>query len=175
MIVWLVGMSGAGKSTIGREVHRIWKASDPGTVLVDGDTVRAIFRADQSPTDYSIGGRRQNAERIVEICKWLDGEGLNVVCCILAIFPDILSRNREEFSNYFEVFVDAPLERLVERDVKGVYGSTVSGSPENVVGLDIPFPRPVSPDLVIDNGAFSHPPEDWAHLVLKRAGISAGP
>lgn len=150
MVVWLVGQSGAGKSTIGREVHRRWQAREANTVLVDGDEIRAIFKHEAREKDYSVVGRRVNAERIVEICRWLDGQGINVVCCILCIFPDVLAANRELFSDYREVYVSASMEVLRARDTKGLYAAAERGEQRDVVGVDIPFPVPATPDLVVD-------------------------
>ena len=144
-------MSGAGKTTIGRQVHAQWKKEAANTVLVDGDDVRAIFAQDRNPNTYTVAGRRRNAERVMELCAWLDRQNINVVCCILCIFEDILTNNREKFSNYFEVFVTAPMETLEKRDVKNLYGPAIRGERQNVVGVDIPFPTPKQPNMVVDN------------------------
>ena len=151
MVIWLVGLSAAGKTTIGRRLYDIRKRRNAATVLVDGDEIRRIFKHDHHPDAYSVEGRRANAERIVELCAWLDGQGIDVVCCVLCIFPEVLSENRQRFSDYFEVFVDVPLEIAERRDAKGVYGPARRGESANVVGLDIPFPRPEGADMVIDN------------------------
>jgi cytidine diphosphoramidate kinase len=151
MIVWLVGLSGAGKTSIARELHRNWQAQVPATVLVDGDEIREIFRHDTSPENYNIEGRRANAKRIIEICRWLDKQKINVVCSILCIFPDLMLENRKIFPEYFEIFVDAPMEQLEARDGKGLYSAAKAGEIRNVVGVDIDFPVPQQPDLVIDN------------------------
>jgi len=172
MVIWLIGLSGAGKTTIGRALHLRWKELEPATVLVDGDEMRRIFAHDQQPSDYSRDGRRRNGERLFEICRWLDNEEINVVCCVLSLFPEMQARNREVFADYFEVFVDVSLERVVERDVKGIYRSAIQGCAENVVGVDIEFPPPPAPDLVIDNNDFDVPPDEWACMIMSRAGIA---
>ena len=150
-------MSGAGKTTIGTEVYKKWKAIDPNTVLVDGDIIRRIFENDRDESDYSLEGRKKNAERIQSICKWLDSQGINVVCNILLIFPEISSSNRELFSEYFEVFLDCPIEILKIRDSKGLYSAASEGREKNVVGVDIPFKPPENPSLVVIN---AEPPAD---------------
>lgn len=115
--------------------------------------MRRIFNADQQPSDYGVEGRRRNAERIVEVCLWLDRQGFDVVCAILCIFPDLLEANRQRFSGYFEVFVDTPLETVAQRDIKSLYAPAIAGELRDVVGVDIEFPRPGAPDLTVDNGA----------------------
>ena len=83
MVVWLVGMSGSGKTTVGRLVYNAYKKIHPNTVFVDGDEIRALFKHDDLKKDYSVEQRRRNAERIYEICLWLDRQGINVVCLSL--------------------------------------------------------------------------------------------
>jgi len=173
MIVWLVGLSGAGKTTIGRALCEKWQSIDRATVLVDGDEMRKIFRNDRSDDDYSVAGRRANAERIVELCAWLDRQGINAVCSILCIFPDILAANRELFSRYLEVVVDAPMDQLEARDGKGLYAAARSGEASNVVGVDIAFPIPEAPDLVIDNSGASLDAHAAAEAILTRMGVSS--
>lgn len=151
MVIWLIGLSGAGKTTIGSEVHRQWKAKSPDTVIVDGDEIRALFKRDKGIDPYTVEGRRANAETIIELCAWLDRQGMNVVCNILCIFEDILAENRDRFSSYFEVFVDAPFELVASRDVKGIYAPALNGEAKHVVGVDIEFPRPKTPDYVVNN------------------------
>lgn len=167
MIVWLVGQSGAGKSTIGREVYRRWKARETNTVLVDGDEIRAIFKQEALEKDYSVDGRRRNAERIVEICRWLDRQGINVVCCILCIFPDVLAANRGRFGDYREVYVSASMEVLRARDTKGLYAAAERGEQRDVVGVDIPFPEPSAPDLVVDASGEEGDPLVLAERVMR--------
>lgn len=151
MVIWLVGLSGAGKTTIGRELYHLWKADRPDTVFIDGDEIREIFKHNKNAGDYSVESRRQNAERIVALCSWLDGQGINVICSILCIFNDLLEGNRERFSNYFEAYISVPMDALEKRDIKNLYLPARSGKVRNVVGVDIPYEPPGNPDMVIDN------------------------
>lgn len=170
MVIWLIGMSGAGKTTIGREVYALIKPSLPNTVFVDGDEVREIFRHD-SEDAYTVAGRRLNSERVSALCRWLDRQGINVVCSMLSIFEDHRQANRAAFSSYFEVYVDATLDELKTRDYKDLYRAAQAGHRCNVVGVDIPFLPPTSPDLVIRNG---NPPVNSrlaAKEIIERSGI----
>jgi len=153
LVIWLVGLSGAGKSVIGRQLYKLLKQQEPATVLVDGDEIREVFRHDRSEDDYGVDGRRKNAERIREICAWLDRQDINVVCCILSIFEESHRWNRQNLKDYFEVFVDAPMDVLEKRNPKDLYGKARRGEMKNVVGVDIEFTPPCEPDLVILNGA----------------------
>ena len=170
MVIWLIGLSGSGKTTLGREIARLWREDSPNTVLLDGDEVRQVFAQDQSEADYALSGRRKNAERMTALCELLDRQGINVVCCILSLFPDMRAGNPQRFSRYFEIFMDAPLEVLEQRDVKGLYASARAGLAKHVAGIDLLFPRPESADLVVDTSASTFDLEALARTVLTKAG-----
>jgi adenylylsulfate kinase len=151
MVIWLVGLSGAGKTTIGKMLYQSMKSTHRHTVFIDGDEVREMFRHDQHEDAYSLIGRRTNAERIQAMCAWLENQDIDVVCCILSVFEEISQHNKQRFKQYFEVFVDTPLELLIERDGKGLYQAALSGKSKNVVGIDLDYTAPQCPNLVISN------------------------
>lgn len=151
MVIWLVGLSGAGKTTIGRHMYDQWKSKESNTVFVDGDQIRKIFKQDIENDAYTIEGRRRNADRICEICAWLDSQNINVVCCILSLFEESRRWNRKNYSKYFEVYISVPMEILKRRQKNGLYKRALSGDMKNVVGVDIPFKNPKSPDYVFEN------------------------
>lgn len=150
VVIWLTGLSGSGKSAIGKALCRAWRRQDPATVLVDGDDIRRILGRDHAMA-YEPAARREVAERIAAVCAWLDGQGINVVCCTISAFPDLLERNRTTFSRYFEVFVDVSMEIVERRSPTDIYRRARRGEIANVVGMDIPFSPPAMPDLVVDN------------------------
>ena len=169
MVIWLIGMSGAGKTVIGRHLYEMWKAEAASTVFVDGDEIRELFNQNQSPDAYMMEGRRLNAERITGLCAWLDRQGINVVCCVLSVFPEMRKRNRKLFSRYFEVYISVPMDVLCRRDAKNLYGPAMRGEISNVVGVDLPFTPPAAPDMVIDNGADGADLRSFAARILDRA------
>jgi len=150
-------------------MYERWKATDANTVLVDGDEIRAIFKHDRGDAPYTIAGRRKNAERICELCAWLDRQGINVVCCILSIFEESRQWNRQTYSSYYEVFIDVSMEALLKRDIKNLYAPALAGRTKNVVGVDIPFDPPQRPDFVFDNSADEADFDAVAANILERA------
>ena len=98
--------------------------------------------------------------------KFLSDQGIDVVCAILSIFPESRSWNRENLKDYVEVYIDTPLDVLVERDSKGLYKRALAGEIQDVVGVDIEFPVPQSPDLILDNGKPLRSVQDLALEVI---------
>jgi len=151
MVIWIIGLSSAGKTEIGKHLYSIWKKEENNTVLVDGDEIRAIFKHNQGDHAYSVEGRRENAMRICELCLWLDRQDINVVCCILSIFEENRQWNRQHFSKYYEVYISVQIDVLLKRDKKNIYAPAIRGETKNVVGIDIPFKPPEYPDYILDN------------------------
>lgn len=169
MVIWIIGLSAAGKTTLGRHVYELMKKESPATVFVDGDNIRALYKHNQGDDPYTIEGRRVNAERICNICAWLDRQGINVVGSVLSIFEESREWNRHNYSKYFEVYISAPMEILKKRDRKGLYEAAFSGEMKNVVGVDIPFIPPKNPDYVFDNSQYNSDLESVALDILRNA------
>ena len=148
MVIWIIGLSGAGKTTLANEVIGRVRGEQKNVILIDGDMVREAFGND---IGHSLEDRRVNAQRICQLGKLLDDQGINVVCAILSLFPESRKWNRENLSNYYEVFIDTPIENLVSRDSKGLYARYNNGEISDVAGMDIAFPRPDNADLIIKN------------------------
>ena len=148
MVVWIIGLSGAGKSTLAEEVVALANKVNCNTILLDGDFVREMFGNDLG---YSMADRERNALRICQLGKFLSEQGLNVVTAILSLFPESRQWNRNHLKNYYEVFIDSPMEDLINRDSKGIYSKFIAGEITDVAGMDIHFEKPLSPDLIINN------------------------
>jgi adenylylsulfate kinase-like enzyme len=159
MILWLIGLAGSGKTTIGQQVHASLKQRNTASVLLDGDHFRAIMGGDLG---HSLEDRQRNGHRMAKLCAFLDAQGIDVVCCILSTFPEQRQFCRDTFGHYVEVFIDVPMDELIRRDQKGLYSGALAGKIKNVVGIDLPFQAPTSSDLIVDNG---QPRADFAPIV----------
>jgi cytidine diphosphoramidate kinase len=151
VIIWLVGLSGAGKTTIGREIYRLLNERAPNTVFIDGDEIRKVIKH-EGPADYTAEARYLVTQKVSELCEWLSSQQINVIVSSgVLIFEDLNKWKRQHINEYFEVFVSVPLEVAAQRDKKGLYAGAKAGEINNVVGIDIPFNAPVNPDMVVDN------------------------
>lgn len=151
MVIWIIGLSGSGKSTLANEVVNRIRELKGKVVLLDGDLIRDLFGND---VDHTIEGRKINAERLSVLTKYLADQDINVVAAVLSIFPEWRRWNRENINSYAEVYVKSSMETLIRRDTKDLYERAIKGEIENVVGVDIPFPEPDNPELIIENNVY---------------------
>jgi adenylylsulfate kinase len=147
LVVWVIGLSGAGKTTLANRIVELARVNRT-VVLIDGDVIREVFGNDLG---YCVSDRRANARRISKLCLFLESQGVAVVCAVLAISVKDRRWNRVHFKSYFEVYIEAPMEELISRDSKGLYKKALAGELRDVVGVDIPFDPATDSDLVIQN------------------------
>jgi len=163
MIIWIIGLSGSGKTTLAKKIKKLADKNNKNLVHIDGDEIRDIFQN----KDYTIKGRKLNAQQIFKLCSFLDKNNINVVCSILSIFPNLRKKNQIQFKKYYEVFIDCDLKKLINRDSKGIYKKFIKGKIKNVVGMDIKFPKPKKPHLLIKNNNTKKKLLEYAKKFLK--------
>lgn len=151
LVCWITGLSGAGKSTLSEELVRRLRGGGQSFVYLDGDGLRAIFGA-VSANDKNHGreGRLALALQYSRLCNMLSKQGFNVIIATISLFKEVHQWNRENISNYYEVFLDVPVEELRRRDPKGIYKKFDLGTLSNVAGLDLEIDVPKKADLTIN-------------------------
>jgi len=147
-LIWITGLSGSGKTTIGKEVYIKLKKDYIDTVFLDGDNFREILGNDlgHKPKD-----RLENAKRIHRMCKFLISQNINVVCATMSLYKEVHDLNRKEINNYIEVFIECDITELIRRDQKGLYSKAVKGDIQNVIGVNLPYDKPTNCELMINN------------------------
>lgn len=162
-VYWITGLSGAGKTTIGKIFYRDLKQVYPNTVFLDGDIMREVFGDDLG---YTESERRKCAMRYSRICNMLQNQDLNVVCCTISMFDEVRKWNREHIENYREIYIKASFDVLQKRDQKGLYSGNTDEREKEVMGLHIAFEEPKDPDLVIENEG-NITPENQVDKIVK--------
>ncbi|MGE0594462.1 MAG: sulfate adenylyltransferase subunit CysN [Vicinamibacterales bacterium] len=170
-VLWFTGLSGAGKSTIANEVERRLHALGRHTYLLDGDNVRHGLNKDLGFTDAD---RVENIRRIGEVSRLMVDAGLIVLVSFISPFraERRMARSLLAEGEFFEVFVDTPLEVAETRDPKGLYKKARRGELRNFTGVDSPYEPPEVPEVRVETTRIS--PEQAADIILEQlraAGI----
>jgi adenylylsulfate kinase-like enzyme len=169
MVIWLIGMSGSGKTTIGKQLFNKLVISKNKWVFLDGDVFRNILGEDLG---HSIEDRRKNAYRISRFCEFLSLSNINVVACVLSIFHDNQKYNRENIQDYKEIYLEVGMDKLIERDNKQLYVKAKEGKIKNVVGMDIEFTPPLAPDYILNNNKDNISFDAHIEKIIKSFGIA---
>ena len=145
-IVWLTGLSGAGKSTIANIAERQLHAAGHHTMLLDGDNVRLGLNRDLGFTEAD---RVENIRRAGEVAKLLADSGLIVLCCFISPYAADreMVRRLVPDGEFIEVFVDTPIDECARRDPKGLYAKAKAGKIKNFTGFDAPYEAPTNPEI----------------------------
>ena len=138
MIIWLIGISGAGKTTIGRKLEKHFQEIGKKCYLLDGDEVRDLFDHDLG---YSDADREANIKRIILGAYLLD---------------------RNNIVGYNEIYLKKDIQISMKNDVKGVYADNMGKT--QIVGIDATFDEPQTPDLVLEVDKMSI--DETYHAVL---------
>ena len=166
-LYWITGLAGAGKTTIGKLLCNHIKKFKPNIFLLDGDIARWSLKELTAKAEYSKDSRRNLAHTYSRICKILTDQDIDVICCTVGMFDSVRDWNRENIKNYREIFIDVPIEILIQRDKKGLYSQVKEGKTQNVVGMDLKLEYPKTPDLkIINDGTFS--PEHALNLIIEK-------
>jgi len=153
-VIWLTGLSGAGKSTIANIVESKLHALGVRTYLLDGDNVRHGLNRDLGFTDAD---RVENIRRIAEVSALMVDAGLVVLVSFISPFraERQLARELLQDDEFIEVHIDTRLEVAEGRDPKGLYAKARRGELANFTGIDSPYEAPLEPEVRVDTGQLS--------------------
>jgi bifunctional enzyme CysN/CysC len=173
-VIWFTGLSGAGKSTIANLLEKRLHALGRHTYLLDGDNVRQGLNKDLGFTEAD---RVENIRRVSEVARLMADAGLIVLVSFISPFraERRTARGLMGEGEFYEVFVDVPLEVAETRDPKGLYKKARRGELKNFTGVDSPYEVPEAPEVKIDTTHIT--PERAAEAILEHlrgAGVLAG-
>lgn len=148
-VVWLTGLSGAGKSTIANALEQRLHAMGHHTTLLDGDNVRHRLSSDLG---FSAPDRAEHLRRVAGVCELMVDAGLIVIAAFISPSQAErqLARTHLQPNEFFEIHVDTPLRVAEQRDPKGLYHRARRGEIKHFTGIDAPYEAPQTPALRID-------------------------
>ncbi len=162
IVFWLTGLSGVGKTTVAKLLTTKLRANDLPVIMLDGDVLRDVFG---EPSGYDYQWRLQLSQRYSKLCHMIAAQGTHVVIATISMFHKTQAWNRQHINHYLEIYLKAPLSVLKSRDSKGIYALAASGEMNDVVGCDVLYEEPLSPDLIINNYG-DYGPEDTVKSIL---------
>ncbi|MCB1326370.1 MAG: adenylyl-sulfate kinase [Spirochaetales bacterium] len=167
-VIWLTGLSAAGKTTIAHEMLTRFEQANERAYVLDGDRLRRGLNSDLT---YSPEDRRENVRRFAEVAGILRDTGLWVI--VSCISPYVAGREQARSiigpENFAEVFIDTPLATCEERDPKGLYRKARQGEIPEFTGITAPYEPPTSPDAHVRTPGKT--PEECAAAILSALSI----
>lgn len=153
LVIWLTGLSGAGKTTIAMALEKEIQKRGYFTKVFDGDEIRKGINKDLG---YTIDDRMENIRRIAEVTALFLDTGLVIICSFISPTKEIrdIAKNIIGKERFIEVYVNCPLDVCEKRDVKGLYSLARKGLIKNFTGIDSVYEPPAKPDI-------SLPTDQW--------------
>jgi len=146
-VIWFTGLSGSGKTTLAKEVERLLRARGLRYVQrLDGDVVRQDLTRDLG---FSKEDRDENIHRVTFVAELLSKNGVATTCAFISPYREARQTARRRCHNFIEVYVDCPLDVLIQRDPKGLYQKALAGEIKGFTGIDDPYETPEHPEIVV--------------------------
>lgn len=150
-VIWVTGLSGSGKTTLAEKiVSQLNDEYHKKTIFLDGDELRNVFNLNESnDDDYDRETRIRLAFQYSNLCKLISLQNITVVIATISMFKEIYTWNKNNLSNYYEIFLEVSPEELKKRDPKNIYSRHAKGEIKNVAGIDLNIDIPTQPFLTI--------------------------
>ena len=142
--LWLTGLPCSGKSTLAKAVEETLLERGLPVEVFDGDDIRTNLT---KGLGFSREDRDTNIRRVGYVCDLLTRNGVVSIAAVISPYQAIRDEVRQTVGRFVEVFVDAPIEKLIERDVKGMYKKAIAGEIKNFTGIDDPYETPEKPEV----------------------------
>ena len=153
-VIWMTGLSGSGKTTVGRHIEMELNKKGYLTQVLDGDNIRTGIN---NNLGFSEEDRYENIRRIAEVSKLFMNCGIICINSFISPTREIRHMAMEIIGkeNFIEVFINASLEVCESRDVKGLYQKAREGKIKNFTGIDSPFEKPLKPNIELKTDELS--------------------
>lgn len=146
VVIWLTGLSGAGKTTIAKELIALFHRNNAHPVLLDGDEIRSAIEQ----TGFDEASRKAHNMRIGRLAALFEQQGHPVIVSMISPYDDIRHDVRALCNRFIEVFVNTPLATCIERDPKGLYQKALNKQIDNFTGISAPYDIPLNAEIEID-------------------------
>jgi cytidine diphosphoramidate kinase len=163
-VIKISGLTDSGKTTVSKKLLFILKQNDINVIHFDGDILRNIFNQNDKKS-YTKKDRINLGKQYANLCFFMNQQNINVIISTIGLYDEIGDYSRSIIKNYYEIFLDVPLNILQKRDTKNIYKKFSEGKLKNVYGLDLHYDKPANADLILDN--YSVTPDDNAKVIFE--------
>ena len=170
--LWFTGLSGSGKSTIAHLLEMELRNRGHKVEVLDGDVVRTHL---SKGLGFSKEDRDTNILRIGWVCEVLSRNDVVAIGAAISPYREIRDQVRANIGRFVEVYVEAPLEVLADRDVKGLYRKAMAGEIKGFTGVDDPYEEPLNPEVVCHSDGSETPEESAAKVLAKLEELGYSP
>jgi adenylylsulfate kinase len=150
-VIWLTGLSGAGKTTIADALMKAFKDKHIIPVLLDGDEIRQSLN--QNGFDQS--SRKKHNLSVGYLASLFEQQGHIVIVALISPYNEIRNEVRNLCTNFIEVFVSSPIDTCIQRDTKGLYKKAIAGEINDFTGISAPYFPPKNPEVLVDTSSLS--------------------
>lgn len=165
-VIWITGLPGAGKTTIGEALALSLKEQGHRVEHLDGDRLRRLFPG----TGFSKKDRDSHIHRVGYLAGMLERNGVTVVASFISPYRKARSFARQQCERFIEVYLSTPLEECERRDPGGLYKKARKGEITGFTGIDDPYEPPEKPEIEIDTSGQS--PDETLRILLEHLGLN---
>ena len=162
--VWMTGLSGSGKSTVTALLEQELRARGSRVEVLDGDVVRKHLT---DGLGFSREDRDTNIRRIGWVCQILSRNDVVAIAAVISPYRAVRDDVRARIGRFVEVYMEAPLEVLVQRDVKGLYRKAMAGEIKNFTGVDDAYEPPLHPEVTCYSDGRETPEQSAAKILAR--------
>jgi adenylylsulfate kinase len=170
--IWLTGLSGSGKTTVTAILERELRSRGLKVEVLDGDVVRTHL---SKGLGFSKEDRDTNIRRIGWVCEVLSRNDVVAIGSAISPYREIRDEIRGNIGRFVEVYAEAPLDVLADRDVKGLYRKAMAGEIKGFTGVDDPYEAPLNPEVVCHTDGSETPDESAAKVLAKLEELGYSP
>ncbi len=162
--IWLTGMSGSGKSTVTALLERDLRARGLRVEVLDGDVVRTNL---SQGLGFSREDRDTNIRRVGWVCEILSRNDVVAIAAVISPYRAVRDEVRSRIGRFVEVYMEAPVEVLAARDVKGLYRKALDGEIPNFTGVTDDYEPPLNPEVICYSDGRETPEKSAANVIAK--------
>lgn len=162
--IWITGLSGSGKSTVTAILERQLRERGRRVEVLDGDVVRTHLT---KGLGFSRDDRDTNVRRVGWVCEILSRNDVIAIAAVISPYRAIRDEIRSRIGRFVEVFMDAPLDVLADRDSKGLYRRAMAGEIENFTGVTDPYEPPLDPEVTCHSDGSETPAQSAAAIMAR--------